>query len=134
MIKKLRFKFILISLFSIFVVLASIIAAINIHNYYKVEQNSNIVLTQIIEQGFDNLGPPGGDPLGPPPPLRAPGEDGPKDGEKNDRLMSEHYFLIAFNSDNTIYKQDFNHIFSLSDTECTNLAFETINKNLNRMD
>ena len=130
MIKKLRFKFILVSLFSIFVVLASIIAAINIHNYYKVEQNSNTVLTQIIAQGFDNPVPPGGDPLGPPPPLRAPGEDGPNDGERNDRLMSEHYFLIAFNSDNTIYKQDFNHIFSLSDTECTNLAFEVLNKNL----
>ena len=131
MIKKLRFKFILISLFSIFVVLASIIAAINIHNYYKVEQNSNTVLTQIIEQGFDNPGPPGGEPLGPPP-LGAPGEDGPKDGDRNDRLMSEHYFLIAFNSDNTIYKQDFSHIFSLSDTECTNLAFEVINKNLSK--
>lgn len=131
MIKKLRFKFILISLFSIFVVLASIIAAINIHNYYKVEQNSNTVLTQIIAQGFDNPGPPGGDPLGPPP-LRAPGEDGPKDDEKNDRLMAEHYFLIAFNSDNTIYKQDFSHIFSLSDTECTSLAFETLNKNLTK--
>lgn len=130
MIRKLRFKFILISLFSIFVVLASIIAAINIHNYYKIEQNSNTVLTQIIAQGFDNQGPPGGDPSEPPSPLRAPGEDGPKDSERNDRLMSEHYFLIAFNSDNTIYKQDFNHIFSLSDTECTDLAFEILNKNL----
>ena len=50
MIKKLRLRFILSALFSIFLVLAATIAAINISNYVKAERDTAILLDQVVDR------------------------------------------------------------------------------------
>ena len=52
MIKKLRFRFILVSLLSVLFVLSSTIGAMNIYNYTNVESDANITLVRIIDNGF----------------------------------------------------------------------------------
>jgi len=50
MIKKLRLRFIISALFSIFLVLAATIAAINISNYVRAERDTATLLNQIVER------------------------------------------------------------------------------------
>ena len=55
MIKKLRLRFILSALFSIFLVLAATIAAINISNYVKAERDTAILLDQVVDRERESL-------------------------------------------------------------------------------
>ena len=55
MIKKLRLRFILSALFSIFLVLAATIAAINISNYVKAERDTATLLDQVEERERESL-------------------------------------------------------------------------------
>ena len=124
MIKKLRFKFILVSMLSILFVLAATIGGINTYNYVKIESDSQISLSQILSEGVvvEQFGPGGGvvdNPSNPP-------EEGGKNpgGDKTQRegLMGEHYFIVAFDSNGTITKSNFRHIFSVTESEGQSLA------------
>ena len=55
MIKKLRLRFILSALFSIFLVLAATIAAINISNYVKAERDTSTLLDQVVARERESL-------------------------------------------------------------------------------
>ena len=114
MIKKLRFRFILVSLLSILFVLSSTIGAINIYNYTKIERDSEVTLNQAINNGFDD----------------EPMMDGPAQqdkGPRENRLIAERYFVVSFNSDGTINQSNFKHIFSVSDTYGKQLATDVYN-------
>lgn len=107
MIKKLRFKFILVSMLSILVVLLLTIGSINIYNYVKIRNEISTSLNDVLRRGFEQ----GPSPMGP----GNPGDKGPEMG----RI---HYFLISFASDGSIEKSDFSHIFSLTDEEGTEMG------------
>ena len=114
MIKKLRFRFILVSLLSILFVLSSTIGAINIYNYTKIERDSEVTLNQAINNGFDD----------------EPMMDGPAQqdkGPRENRLIAERYFVVSFNSDGSINQSNFKHIFSVSDTYGKQLATDVYN-------
>ena len=103
MIKKLRVKFILVSLLSILFVLSITIASINIYNYSKMIRDIDRSMTQIVnrESGDAMMG-------GMQPPM--------------DNIMREHYILVSYNEDGSVNRSDLNHIFFLSNEEALNLA------------
>ena len=55
MIKKLRLRFIISALFSIFLVLAATIAAINISNYVRAERDTATLLDQVEDRERESL-------------------------------------------------------------------------------
>lgn len=109
MIKKLRRKFILISMLSVFFVLAVAIGTINIANYVVVENNSQEVLNKIIAQGTDDFLPP-------------PFNPGSNPDSRGVDLREEHYFIVSFNKDGSIEKANNAHMFIISLEECEELA------------
>lgn len=115
MLKKLRLKFILISMASILFVLFLTIGSINIANYASIENSSNDILTEIIKEGTDDIGPgPGG------------GDNDP--GHIN--LRQEHYFIASINNDGTVNKINNRHMFILSEEECKDLALKVYSNEL----
>lgn len=119
MIKKLRFKFIFVSLLSVLLILGFTVASINIYNFVKIENDSSFVLEKVIEQGFnEEIAPP-------------PFEEGVKEGKEGPRddegLIRQHYFLVELNSSNEVVNKKFNHIFSISEEEGIKLAIEAVN-------
>ncbi len=115
MLKKLRLKFILISMASILFVLFLTIGSINIANYASIENSSNDILTEIIKEGTDDIGPvPGG------------GDNDP--GHIN--LRQEHYFIVSINNDGTVNKINNRHMFILSEEECKDLALKVYSNEL----
>ena len=115
MIKKLRFRFILVSLLSILFVLSSTIGAINIYNYTKVENDSEITLNQAIQNGFNDE------------PMMGGPEQEQNRGPRENRLIAERYFVVSFNSDGSINQSNFKHIFSISESYGTHLALDIFN-------
>lgn len=111
MIKKLRRKFILISMLSVFFVLAVTISAINISNYVMIENTASGVLAEVIKQGTGNQMEPG------------PGGPGPE-------LRQEHYFVVSFNEDGTIKETNNRQMFIISEAECNALATKVYNSEL----
>ncbi len=107
MIKKLRFKFILVSMLSILAVLLLTIGSINIYNYINIRNEISTSLNDVLRRGFEA----GHVPMDP----GNPGDRGPEMG----RI---HYFLISFASDGSVEKSDFSHIFSLTDEEGTEMG------------
>jgi len=112
MIKKLRNKFILIAMLSVFFVLAITIGTINISNYVVIENNATEILKEVIREGTNE---PGG------------GEVPPK---KRVDLRQEHYFIVSFNNDGSINKTNNSHMFMLSKEECEDLAAKVYNDEL----
>ena len=111
MIKKLRRKFILISMFSVLFVLSITVSAINISNYAVIENNAKTALSEIIQQGTDDdMG------MGP-------------HGNRVD-LRQEHYFVVSFKSDGEIEKINNRQMFMLSENECKELATQVFNNSL----
>jgi len=119
MIKKLRFKFILASLLSVLFVIGTTIGVINLHNFRKVERDSSKSLTLILEKGFQDFpdDPP------PPPESRAQDPHEPQEMPKNE-LMGQDYFLVSFKKDGTVDQSDFKHIFTVSDDQGLQYAFD----------
>jgi len=116
MIKKLRIKFIVIAMISVFVVLAGTIGIINISNKVVIENNAKESLTEVIKEGFRdemNEGPGGG------------GEPG-----KNDRLMRNHYYVVEFDNSGNIIRSNYRHIFSINETDGNELARKIYNNEL----
>lgn len=106
MIKKLKIRFIIVSLISVLFVLSIAISAINITNYIRIENEAQSSLTMILDRGFNEKEEIGG-------PNRKP--EGPE-------INKQHYFLVAFDEDGTIKQSDFKHIFSISEEEGKELA------------
>ena len=114
MIKKLRFRFILVSLLSILFVLAATMSAINIYNYSKIEKDAEVTLNQAINNGFND------EPL-----MDGPG--GQDKGPRDNRLIGNHYFVVSFNEDGSINQENFKHIFSISEVYGRELALDVFN-------
>ena len=114
MIKKLRRKFIILSMLSVFAVLVITIGAINISNYVVVENNASGVLSEVIRQGTNEQipGVPGGD------------------KRENVELRQEHYFVVSFNQDGSVKEVNNRQMFMLSETECKELALKVYNNEL----
>lgn len=115
MIKKLRIKFILISMFSILFVLTATLAAINISNFIAINNSANRNIQLVIERGLDD-GPGGiSDP--------EPGEESlPPD----ETLMHENYFVVVFDENSEIVESNYIHIFSMTNEECETVAREIL--------
>ena len=114
MIKQLRLKFILISMLSVFFVLAVTIGVINISNYVIIENNASDTLTEVIRQGTSQ--PMGG---------------GPGGGERQKvELRQEHYFIVSFDQDGSIKETNNSQMFILSKEECNELAIKVFNNEL----
>ena len=126
MIKKLRLKFIFISMISVFIVLATTITAINISNYAVIEKNSKTTLTEVIDHGLNEEGPPalikkphqGGD----------ESHDAGPDGQM--RFRESSFFVTLFDSNGTILKTNYNHVFLLSEDACKDLTLKVYNGEL----
>lgn len=116
MIKKLRIKFILISMFSILFVLAATLTAINISNFVAINNSANRNIQLVIERGLD-------DGLG--------GVPDPDPGEESlppdETLMHENYFVVVFNENSEIVESNYIHIFSLTNEECESVSREILN-------
>ena len=114
MIKKLRRKFIILSMLSVFVVLVITIGAINISNYVVVENNASSVLSEVMRQGTTEQMPGG------------PGGD----KKENVELRQEHYFVVSFNQDGSVNEVNNRQMFMLSEAECKDLASKVYNNEL----
>lgn len=125
MIKKLRLKFILISMLSVFFVLSITIASMNIANYVVIENNSQEILKEIIAQGTDDFGPNPFDPEDNP-----GGNPGENPGQRNVELRQEHYFVVSFNNDGSVIKANNVHMFIMSLEECEQLAAKVFNNEI----
>lgn len=121
MIKKLRRKFILISMVSVFFVLAVTIASLNIANYFVIENNAGNTLNEIIQEGTDERPFPNQNNIDNQEP---PGEKG------HANLRQEHYFIVSFNNDGSVNKINNRQMFIYSEEECTNLATRVYNNEL----
>ena len=107
MIKRLRRRFVLASMLSVFLVLLITVGAINVSNYVTVENNASMVLSAVIEQGpNEGMGPGGG-----------PGQPG---GPADPR--QEHYFITVFDSKGNVTASNTRHMFAYSEAECAELA------------
>ncbi len=117
MLKKLRRKFILISMLSVFFVLLTTIASINIANYAKIENDSKTTLVEVIENGLNDFGPEKK--------LRAPSDEEPPDGDVPDKptLMAKNYFITVFDKKGNIVDFNYKHYFR-GDDECKNLSIK----------
>lgn len=111
MIKKLRIKFILISMLSVFFVLFVTMGAINISNYVGIENNASNIVNEVLKQGTDEFGPL--------PPI----------GRGVD-LRQEHYFTVSFNKDGSVKDVNNTHMFIYSREECIALASKVYNNQL----
>lgn len=104
MIKKLRIKFLLVALLSVFFVLASTIAAINISNYAMMENQASTALRSILNQGTQEFAPGGG-------PEREGGD-----------IRQEHYFVVSFHDDGSVAAKNTKQMFLYTEEECVEMA------------
>lgn len=128
MIKKLRLKFILISMISVFIVLATTITAINISNYAFIERNSKTTLAEVIEHGLDEEGPPAL--------MKKPHQegDGPHEGDEGlkggMKFRETSFFVTLYDAGGNIVKTNYNHVFLLDENTCKELSLKVYNGEL----
>lgn len=116
MIKKLKRRFILISLLSILIVLAVTFISINVSNFVTIENDASLAVSEVIKQGTEDLLPPEGEPGG--------GQ------ERKVELRAVHYFIVSFNQDGSVNQANTKHMFIVSEDECKNLAKKVFNNEL----
>lgn len=116
MIKKLKRRFILISLLSILIVLAVTFISINVSNFVSIENDASLAVSEVIKQGTEDLLPPEGEPGG--------GQ------ERKVELREVHYFIVSFNQDGSVKDANTRHMFIVSEDECKNLATKVFNNEL----
>ena len=116
MIKKLKKKFILISMLSVFIVLAVTFSAINISNYASIENDARNIVMEVIRQGTNDIMDGG------------PIENG--NPQRRVELREIHYFVVSFNQDGTINQTNNRHMFIFSEDECKQLATKVYNGQL----
>ena len=114
MIKKLRLKFILISMISVFVVLFATISIINVSNYVSIENEAKAVIQEVIRDG-----------------VKEENDDRPLDDNnpgggfvpRDDKLSVEnHYYIVAIDNNGQIVASNYRHIFSISEASGNELA------------
>lgn len=134
MLKKLRLKFILISMISVFLVLAASITAINVSNYVFIEKESKTTLGEVIQFGGGDQGhpqfksaPPDGQPPEGEPPEGKPNEGG-HDGDRGYRDSS--YFVTIFDGSGNIQSINYNHVFDISEDTIKDLSLKVYNNEL----
>lgn len=122
MIKRLRKKFIIISMLSVTLVLAVLIAAINLFNYRDVVRNADDILEMLIsnEGSFPDEEPPGG---------RQPEErdnrGGRRDGQMSPEMKYEtRFFKIVLDNDGNVLSIDTGKIAAVDSSEAAKLAGE----------
>ena len=120
MIKKLRIKFILVSLLSILLVLSITIGSINIYNYVRMKNDINDNLTNIIEGGIDRRG------QGEEPRINMPEGERPQEFD-GPMFMRTSYFVVSFDSNGNVQDSNFDHIFFISEETGISLAKEAYN-------
>jgi len=129
MLKKLKRKFILLSMLSVFFVVATTIAAINIGNYAIIEKDSKQILTEVISTGLDEL-PPGMFTL---PEEGIPPEEGGEPGEGRPERGNFHensFFISVYDKDGNLTDFNYNHVFVLSEAKCQELSLKAFNDEL----
>ena len=114
MIKKLRRKFILLSMLSVFAILFVTVGAINISNYVVIENDASNVLNEVMRQGTKE---------------QIPGERD-KETKEPVELRQQHYFVVSFSSDGSIKETNNKQMFMLSKEECEELATKVFNDEL----
>lgn len=118
MIKKLKLKFILMSIISVFLVLASTIISINIANYAVIERDSKNVLTEIITHDIHEEGPPAFKET-------LPEGDVPPDVPPEDfKVHANSFFIVVYDSSGNIQKFNYNHVFALTEAQCKEMALK----------
>ena len=110
---------------SVFFVLVTTIAAINIFNYAYIEKESKSTLTEIIEFDAFGLDSPGFK-------LEAKPDNLPPEGEPPDarKTHENSFFICVYESDGTLKKFNYNHIFALTEDECKDLSLQVYNGEL----
>ena len=126
MIKRLRRKFIILSMLSVTLVLVVLIASINVFNFRKVVRNSDEVLEMLIE----NKGafPDEEQPEGRPPEERGDG-DGNGGGRRGGQMSPEmkyetRFFKVVLDNDGNVLSTDTGKIASVDSSEAAELAGE----------
>ena len=122
MITRLRRKFIIISMLSVTLVLAVLIAAINIFNFRKVVRNSDETLEMLIENegAFPDEEQPGG----------KPPEDRNNGGGRRGNQMSPEaryetrFFKVVFDNDGVVIVIDTGKIAAVDSSQAAELARE----------
>ncbi len=128
MIKKLRFKFILISTLSIFLLLSLILLSVNISNYNKVAREADRFTYDIAVNGEltnDNLTPPMNG--GAPNPNQ--NENGPRIGDiRREAMFDTRYFLVKFDSDSNVIETKTDRIASVNEAQAIDIATNQLSK------
>ena len=112
MIRKLRFRFILVALISVLVVLSATMAAINIYNYSRINNEAQYSLKKAVNQVTRFYGGnPGGQGSNP---GEQPGGDWNWGDMYDESLMREHYFIVCFDEEGNINdtRSRYNGIFA----------------------
>ena len=112
MIKKLRWRFIISALLSILIVLSGTIAAINISNYVKTENESQRSLNMIVEN--ERKDRQGGGSF----------SFQPRDGDYRNK---EHYFIAVLSTEGELRYCDTSHIFTVTSEQAEELAVQAFN-------
>ena len=120
MLKKLKRKFILISMLSVFFVLAFTIGAINLSNYIVIENEASRNLVEVIQHGPEENRPQDGDSYEGGPGEGARGDQDRRD-DRNDNIRSLHFFIAVFDSNGTIVQFNYEQMFRMSESQCTDL-------------
>ena len=125
MLRKLKRKFILLSMLSVFFVVAVTIASINISNYAIIEKGANQTLVEVIETGLNERRPGMGNVSMPEEEI--PPQDGerPDGGRREDNDFHENSFFIAvYDKDGNLVDFNYNHIFMFTEAECQDLSLK----------
>lgn len=130
MIKKLRIKFILVSMLSILFVLVATMAAINVSNFIAIGNSAKNTINLVLENGFEDGPNEEPQPFDPNTTtnngvLAAPTEPPAKPDE---RLLSELFFCVLFNENGEVEDQNYMHMFSLTNEECESMARDILAK------
>ena len=116
MLKKLRRKFILVSMLSVFFVLFITVGAINISNYAVIENNSKTTLVEIVDFGAKEQLPPD--------------SKKPDQGDKKDKEFRESYFITIFNEDGSVKEANYSRFFMMNQVDCEKLSLKVFNNEL----
>ena len=124
MIKKIRRKFIIIAMCSVFAVLALIIGVINVVNYVNVVNNSDS-LVQMLKDGNGGFGGMGGD--------GGNGGDGttepPQKPMSPETPFEPRFFTVEFNNDGNVVRVNTEKIAAISEEQAQAYATDVYQRN-----
>lgn len=117
MIRKLRLRFVLITMLSVVLVLGAIILTINVMNYSEVRGNADKILDMLDRNGGGFDGPDFG------------GNPNPHPNRFNEETPFEtRFFTVKYNSDETV-EVNTNHIAAIQDAQAISMADAILLKN-----